>query len=400
MAKPSLSPMSKNSRPKPKNDKLRIKKKTYNMKAIVSGGGSGGHIFPAVAIANAIKKRWPDADILFVGAEGRMEMEKVPAAGYPIKGLPIAGLQRQLTPANIVKNLQLPFRILKSRRMVKSILRDFAPDIVVGVGGFASEPTLKAAAAMGYKTLLQEQNSYAGLTNKMLARDAQAICVAYDGMDRFFPKEKIVFTGNPVRADIENMAVSPAEGRAHFGLAPEGRVLLSVGGSLGARTINQMVLNHLHFFRENKIQILWQTGRWMYDEAVRAVEAAGVAEWVKVHQFISRMDMAYAAADVVISRAGAIAISELCLVGKPVILVPSPNVAEDHQTKNALALVDRGAALMVRDADCDNQCLPRVLELFESVAKRQDMSAAIAALAVRNAADKIVDQIEKVINAR
>ena len=367
------------------------------MKAIVSGGGSGGHIFPAVAIANAIRKRWSDAEILFVGAEGRMEMEKVPAAGYEIKGLPIAGLQRKLTLVNIVKNIQLPFRMLKSRQMVRRILNEFRPDIVVGVGGFASEPTLKAAAKMGFKTLLQEQNSYAGLTNKMLARDAQAICVAYDGMERFFPKEKIVFTGNPVRADIENIAVTAAEGRAHFALAGEGRVLLSVGGSLGARTINQMILNHLHFFRENKIQLLWQTGRWMYDEAVRAVENAGVGEWVKVHQFISRMDMAYAAADVVISRAGAIAISELCLVGKPVVLIPSPNVAEDHQTKNALALVDRGAALMVRDADCDNQCLPRVLELFESPAKREAMSAAIQRLAVRGAADKIVDQIAKLV---
>lgn len=367
------------------------------MKAIVSGGGSGGHIFPAVAIANAIRKRWSDAEILFVGAEGRMEMEKVPAAGYEIKGLPIAGLQRKLTLVNIVKNIQLPFRMLKSRQMVRRILNEFHPDIVVGVGGFASEPTLKAAAKMGFKTLLQEQNSYAGLTNKMLARDAQAICVAYDGMERFFPKEKIVFTGNPVRADIENIAVTAAEGRAHFGLAGEGRVLLSVGGSLGARTINQMILNHLHFFRENKIQLLWQTGRWMYDEAVRAVENAGVGEWVKVHQFISRMDMAYAAADVVISRAGAIAISELCIVGKPVVLIPSPNVAEDHQTKNALALVDKGAALMVRDVDCDNQCLPQVLDLFEHSVKREQMSAAIQRLAVRGAADKIVDQIAKLV---
>lgn len=380
------------------DDRVKWKKKQdKNMKAIVSGGGSGGHIFPAVAIANAIKKRWSDAEILFVGAEGRMEMEKVPAAGYEIKGLPIAGLQRKLTPANIVKNLQLPFRMLKSRRMVKQILNDFQPDIVVGVGGFASEPTLKAAAKMGYKTLLQEQNSYAGLTNKLLARDAQVICVAYDGMERFFPKEKIVFTGNPVRADIENIAVTSAEGRAHFGLNAEGPVLLSVGGSLGARTINQMIINHLHFFKEKKIQLLWQTGRWMYDEAVRAVNAAGVGEWVKVHQFISRMDMAYSAADVVISRAGAIAISELCLVGKPVVLIPSPNVAEDHQTKNALALVDRGAALMVRDVDCDNQCLPRVLELFESADKREAMSAAIKGMAARGAADKIVDQIEKIL---
>jgi UDP-N-acetylglucosamine--N-acetylmuramyl-(pentapeptide) pyrophosphoryl-undecaprenol N-acetylglucosamine transferase len=367
------------------------------MRIIVSGGGSGGHIFPAVAIANAVKARWNDADILFVGAEGRMEMEKVPAAGYKIKGLPIAGLQRKLTPENIVKNLQLPFKMIKSNRMVKNILREFKPDIVVGVGGFASEPTLKAAAKLGFPTLLQEQNSYAGLTNKLLARDARIICVAYDGMERFFPKEKIVFTGNPVRADIEQMDATHEEGCAHFGLDTGSRVLLSVGGSLGARTINQMIISHLHFFRENRIQLLWQTGRWMYDEAVAAVKAAGVEQWVKVHQFISRMDMAYAAADVVISRAGAIAISELCLVGKPVVLIPSPNVAEDHQTKNALALVDRGAALMVRDVDCDAQCLPQVLELFENNAHREAMSEAITKMAVRGAAGKIVDQIAKIV---
>lgn len=367
------------------------------MKIIISGGGSGGHIFPAVAIANAVKARWNDADILFVGAEGRMEMEKVPAAGYKIVGLPIAGLQRKLTPENIMKNLQLPFRILKSRRMVKGIICDFNPDIVVGVGGFASEPTLKTAATLGYKTLLQEQNSYAGLTNKILARKAQKICVAYEGMERFFPREKIVFTGNPVRADIEHMNVTAAEGRAHFGLEPEGRVLLSVGGSLGARSINEMILSHLHFFRENRIQVIWQTGRWMYEQAVSAVERAQAGQWVKVHQFISRMDMAYAAADVVVSRAGAIAISELCLVGKPVVLIPSPNVAEDHQTKNALALVDRGAAVMVRDVDCSSQGLSAVKELFDTPAHQAAMSAAISRMAVRNAADKIVDQIDDLV---
>ncbi len=367
------------------------------MKAIVSGGGSGGHIFPAVAIANAIKRRWPEAEILFVGAEGRMEMEKVPAAGYEIKGLPIAGLQRKLTPQNIVKNLQLPFKMLKSNRMVKSILSDFKPDIVVGVGGFASEPTLKAAAKMGFPTLLQEQNSYAGLTNRMLARDARTICVAYDGMDRFFPKDKIVFTGNPVRADIEQMNCTREEGCAAFDIDPTGKVILSVGGSLGARSINQMIMGHLHFFRENNLQLIWQTGRWMYDDARRAVEQAGVDRWVKVHQFISRMDQAYAAVDLVISRAGAIAISELCLVGKPVVLIPSPNVAEDHQTKNALALVDRGAALMVRDADCDNQALPIVKELLASNDRMASMRDAIGKMAVRGAAEKIVDQISKIV---
>jgi UDP-N-acetylglucosamine--N-acetylmuramyl-(pentapeptide) pyrophosphoryl-undecaprenol N-acetylglucosamine transferase len=367
------------------------------MKIIISGGGSGGHIFPAVAIANAVKARWSDADILFVGAEGRMEMEKVPAAGYKIVGLPIAGLQRKLTPANIIKNLQLPFRILKSRSKVRGVIGEFNPDIVVGVGGFASEPTLKTAAAMGYKTLLQEQNSYAGLTNKILARKAEKICVAYEGMERFFPKEKIVFTGNPVRADIEQMNVSSAEGRAHFGLETEGRVLLSVGGSLGARSINEMIINHLHFFRENKIQVIWQTGRWMYDQAVAAVERAQMGQWVKVHKFISRMDMAYAAADIVVSRAGAIAISELCLVGKPVVLIPSPNVAEDHQTKNALALVDRGAAVMVKDADCNSQGLAAVKDIFDAPEHQEAMRAAITKMAVRDAANKIVDQIDNIV---
>lgn len=368
------------------------------MKIIISGGGSGGHIFPAVAIANAVKRRWPDAEVLFVGADGRMEMEKVPAAGYEIKGLPIAGLQRKLTPANIVKNLQLPFRMAKSRKMVRQILAEFAPDVVVGVGGFASEPTLKAAAAMGYPTVIQEQNSYAGLTNKLLGRNANAVCVAYDGMERFFPKEKIVFTGNPVRADIENISCTKEEGCAEFGLNPAKRVLLSVGGSLGARSINQMIISHLHFFRENNIQLLWQTGKWMYDEAVAAVKAANAEEWVKVQKFITRMDMAYAASDIIVSRAGAIAISELCIVGKPIVLIPSPNVAEDHQTKNALALVDKGAAVMVKDEDCQALCLPMVLELFENQAHRDTMSAAISKMAVRGAADRIVDQIAKVMS--
>ncbi|MBP3763427.1 MAG: undecaprenyldiphospho-muramoylpentapeptide beta-N-acetylglucosaminyltransferase [Bacteroidales bacterium] len=367
------------------------------MKIIISGGGSGGHIFPAVAIANAVKARWADADILFVGAEGKMEMEKVPAAGYRIVGLPIAGLQRKLTLSNLAKNLQLPLKMMRSRKKVKAVLADFRPDIVVGVGGFASEPTLKAASSLGYTTLLQEQNSYAGLTNKMLSRKAARICVAYEGMDRFFPREKIVFTGNPVRADIEQMAVGVEESRLHFGLEPRGRVLLSVGGSLGARSINEMIIGHLHFFKENDIQLIWQTGRWMYDEAVAAVEKSGAGHWVKVHQFISRMDMAYTAADVVVSRAGAIAISELCLVGKPVVLIPSPNVAEDHQTKNALALVDRGAAVMVRDADCYAQGLPIVKDLFESPQKQRQMGEAIAKMAVRGAAGKIVDEIEKLI---
>lgn len=371
------------------------------MKAIISGGGTGGHIFPAVAIANAIKARHSDASILFVGAEGRMEMEKVPAAGYDIKGLPIAGLQRKLTVSNIIKNLQLPFKMMRSRNMVKKILRDFNPDIVVGVGGFASEPTLKAAASMGYPTLIQEQNSYAGLTNKMLAKDARTICVAYDGMERFFPAEKIVFTGNPIRADIEKMTATKEEGRAHFELADDSNVLLIIGGSLGARSINQMMLSNLELVKkigqEHNLQVIWQTGQWMNDEAVAAVKQAGADGTIKVHRFISRMDLAYAAADVIISRAGAIAISELCIVGKPLILIPSPNVAEDHQTKNALALSNKNAAILVRDSECATKGIPTVVELLADDERRNEMCRNILALAKRNAAELIVDEIDKIV---
>lgn len=370
------------------------------MKVIISGGGTGGHIFPAIAIANAIKRRQPDADILFVGAQGRMEMQRVPAAGYPIQGLPIAGLQRQLTPANIIKNLQLPFRVLRSRCLVRRILRQFAPDIVIGVGGFASQPTLSTAQRMGLTTLLQEQNSYAGLTNKTLARLADCICVAYPDMDRFFPADKIVLTGNPVRADIEQMTATRDEGCAHFSLDPTLPVILSVGGSLGAGSINRMVLDHLPFFAQNKVQLIFQTGRAMYQEALQAVEQQGVGQWVKVHQFIDRMDMAYAAAQVVISRAGAIAISELCLVGKPVLLIPSPNVAEDHQTKNAMALVQKEAAIMVPDSQCHDQGLPQALALLADADRCQRMGQAIRSMAAPAAADRIVDQIYILMDKR
>ncbi len=363
------------------------------MKAIISGGGTGGHIFPAIAIANAIKQREPDADILFVGAEGRMEMEKVPAAGYKIKALPIVGLQRRLT----LKNLAIPFKMMKSQRMVKKILLEFRPDVVVGVGGYASAPTLKTAARMGLPTLLQEQNSFPGLTNKMLAKKAKTICVAYEGMERFFPAEKIVLTGNPVRAAIEESTIGKPEGREYFMLSENRKTLLSVGGSLGARSINEMIIDHLDFFKDNNIQIIWQTGKWMYEEAVKQVKATGVEEWVKVHQFISRMDMAYAAADVVVSRAGAIAISELCACAKPIILIPSPNVAEDHQTKNAMALVNKSAAMMVTDSDCHENGLPMAKELLDDTSKQEEMSHNIRQLAHRNAAGHIVDEIMKLI---
>ena len=363
------------------------------MKAIISGGGSGGHIFPAIAIANAIKARWSDADILFVGAEGRMEMEKVPAAGYEIKALPIAGLQRRLT----LKNLAVPFKMMRSQCLVRRIIKDFNPDIVIGVGGYASAPTLKTAARMGYRTILQEQNSFPGLTNKMLSRKAEKICVAYEGLEKYFPKDKIVITGNPVRKDIEYITATREEGCRHFGLDPNKKVVLSVGGSLGARSINQMIMKHLVYFREKEVQIIWQTGKWMYDDAMNAAKNSGVDEWVKVHQFISRMDLAYAAADVVISRAGAIAISELCLVGKPAILIPSPNVAEDHQTKNAMALVGKGAAMIVRDDMCVETGIATMDDLLSLTDEQRKMHEAIIKLGKHNAADAIVDEIERLI---
>jgi len=363
------------------------------MKAIISGGGTGGHIFPAIAIGNAIKARYPEADILFIGAEGRMEMEKVPAAGYKIEALPIAGLQRSLSP----KNLLLPFKIMRSQCKVKKILRSFRPDIVVGVGGYASAPTLRMAAKMGYPTLLQEQNSFPGLTNKMLAKNAKCICVAYEGLDKYFPADKIVYTGNPVRDSIEQMTCSREESMAHFGLTAGRRTVLSVGGSLGAASINKMLMDHLFMFREHNVQLIWQTGKGMYDEALQHVRQEGLDEWIKVHKFISQMDMAYTAADIVISRAGAIAISELCLVGKPAILIPSPNVAEDHQTKNAMALASKGAAIMVRDSDCRDTGVQTVLDLLGNPTAQQQMSRNIKALGRPKAADLIVDEIDKLI---
>lgn len=363
------------------------------MKAIISGGGTGGHIFPAIAIANAIKGRYPDADILFVGAEGRMEMEKVPAAGYKIEGLPIAGLQRRLT----LKNLALPFKLIKSQRKVRRILLEFAPDIVVGVGGYASAPTLKMASKMGFKTVLQEQNSYPGLTNKMLAKNASVICVAYEGLQQYFPADRIVFTGNPVRDVIERMDCTREDAAVHFGCDPAKPIVLSVGGSLGAGSINNMLMSHLQRFRENKVQLIWQTGKWMYEDAVQKVKNAGLEEWIKVYQFINRMELAYAAADVAISRAGAIAISELCVVGKPAVLIPSPNVAEDHQTKNAMALASKGAAIMVRDAECKDTGVQTVLDLIVNPTACAQMSKNIRQFARPHSAELIVDEIEKVL---
>ena len=314
------------------------------LRVIISGGGTGGHIFPAVSIANAVKALRPDAKILFVGALGRMEMQRVPAAGYEIKGLPICGFDRK----NLLKNFKVLYKIWKSQRMAKQIIKDFKPQVAVGVGGYASGPTLNKAAAMGVPCLIQEQNSYAGVTNKLLAKKAAKICVAYEGMERFFPADKIILTGNPVRQALLDTTITREEAIKTFGLDPAKKTILLVGGSLGARTINESVLQHLDLVKDTDVQFIWQTGKYYSAEIAKRLEGQNIPNLV-VTDFITDMGAAYKAADLVISRAGASSISEFCLIGKPVILVPSPNVAEDHQTKNALALANRDAAIYVKD---------------------------------------------------
>ena len=365
------------------NDELRV---------IISGGGTGGHIFPAVSIANEIRAKRPDAKILFVGAEGRMEMQRVPAAGYEIKGLPIAGFNRK----NILKNIPVPFKIMKSRSMARQIIRDFRPQVAVGVGGYASGPTLNVAESLGIPTLLQEQNSYAGVTNKLLAKNARKICVAYEGMDRFFPADKILFTGNPVRQNLLDCNVSQADAVRSFGLVPGKQTILIVGGSLGARTLNESILGNLPLVKQqSKVQFIWQTGKYYSAEIKAELERRGCPENLKVMDFISDMRMAYTAADLVISRAGAGSISEFCLLGKPVILVPSPNVAEDHQTKNALALVQKNAALYIADADARRTLLPKAINTVSDHEKLESLSRNIIALARPNAASDIADEVIK-----
>ncbi|HOP13441.1 MAG TPA: undecaprenyldiphospho-muramoylpentapeptide beta-N-acetylglucosaminyltransferase [Lentimicrobium sp.] len=353
---------------------------------IISGGGTGGHIFPAIAIADALKSIEPGINILFVGAKGRMEMEKVPAAGYPIEALWISGLQRKLAP----KNLLFPLKLIHSSLRARSIIKKFAPDAVVGVGGYASGPTVKAAAALGIPTILQEQNSYPGITNRMLARKARKICVAYPGMEKFFPSSKLIITGNPIRADIVHANAKRAEALEFFGLSGGKPVILAVGGSLGALTINQSLHQGLKEIADAGIQLIWQTGKSYTEQAAAAAlpfEKAGIRQ----HTFITRMDLAYAAADIVISRAGAIAISELCVTGKPSILVPSPNVAEDHQTKNAMALTKAGAAIMVRDSEAPGKLVNIAIELAGNKQKRSDLSANILLLGKENAAAEIAE---------
>ena len=359
------------------------------IKALISGGGTGGHIFPALSIANGIKERCPEAEILFVGAENRMEMEKVPAAGYPIIGLPVSGFDRH----NLLRNFAVLFRLYKSMRKAKSILKDFNPDIAIGVGGYASGPMLKEAQKRGIPTLLQEQNSYAGVTNKLLAEKADAICVAYEGMERFFPAEKIVKTGNPVRQALLDAKMTKAEALRSFGLDETKKTVLIVGGSLGARTMNESVMSHLEDIKASGVQFIWQTGKYYNASINERLAGRTDLPMLKVTDFISDMGAAYRAADLVISRAGASSISEFCLIGKPVILVPSPNVAEDHQTKNAMALVEKDAALYVKDAEAPEKAIATALNTVKDDARLAALAANIKKLALPDSADIIADKV-------
>lgn len=359
------------------------------LRIIISGGGTGGHIFPAVSIANALKAKRPDARILFVGALGRMEMQRVPAAGYDIVGLPVCGFDRK----HLWRNIAVLWKLAKSQLKARRIIKEFRPQVAVGVGGYASGPTLKVAGMMGIPTLIQEQNSYAGVTNKLLAQKAEKICVAYEGMERFFPAGKIIMTGNPVRQDLLDRQTDRSEAVRSFGLNPEKKTILIIGGSLGARTINQCVLFHLDLIRSSGVQFIWQTGKIYIDDARRRVAEAGELPMLHVTDFISRMDLAYSAADLVISRAGAGSISEFCLLRKPVVLVPSPNVAEDHQTKNALALVDKGAALYVKDSEAQEKMLATAIDAVNDAPRLRTLSENIAKLAFYNSADRIADEV-------
>ena len=362
----------------------------------MSGGGTGGHIFPALSIANEIRRRFPQAQILFVGAEGRMEMERVPAAGYDIKGLPVCGFDRK----HLLRNVKVLMKLWKSIRLANQILKDFKPDIPIGVGGYASGPMLKAAQKKGIPTLLQEQNSYAGVTNKLLAKGAKCICVAYEGMERFFPAEKIVLTGNPVRRNLLECEASAEDAKKALGIDPDKATVLIIGGSLGARTINQSIIGDLHKIGAvaNEVQVVWQSGK-IYDEQCReALKQSGVKNVIQM-PFISNMDMAYRAADLVVSRAGASSISELQLLGKPSILVPSPNVAEDHQTKNALALANRNAAIMVADADAPEKLVDTMLATINDPETLSSLGENVERMALLNAAEHIVDEVMKIVGS-
>ncbi len=359
---------------------------------IISGGGTGGHVFPAIAIANAFRQRHPDAEILFVGAEGKMEMTRVPEAGYKIIGLRVAGIQRRLT----LQNLTFPFKLVSSLVKARGIIAEFKPHVVVGTGGYASGPIMMSATRKGIPALVQEQNSYAGLTNKRVANKAKTICVAYPGMEKFFPADKIVITGNPVRQDIRELTSKRSEGLAKYDFQEGRETLLVLGGSLGARTINESVLKGLQKLIDRNVQVIWQTGKFYYDDIQQQLKGRKLG-MVRVFDFVKQMDLAYAAADVVISRAGALSISELCLAQKPAILVPSPNVAEDHQTQNAIALTKQEAAILVRDAEAHDKLIDEALNLLSDQSRRSKLSKNIAAMGKPNAAADIVTEIEKLI---
>ena len=363
-----------------------------DLRIIISGGGTGGHIFPAVSIANAIKAKHPNAKILFVGAEGRMEMQRVPAAGYEIKGLPIKGFDR----AHKLKNFKVLFKLWKSLRMARQIIKDFKPQVAVGVGGYASGATLYECAKMGIPCLIQEQNSYAGVTNKLLSKRVAKICVAYEGMERFFPANKIIMTGNPVRQNVLKTNLSIEEARKSFGLDPNKKTILLVGGSLGARTINRSVIEHLNLIHDYEVQFIWQTGKYYYQKISDSMKGKELPN-LKVMDFISDMGAAYKAADLIISRAGASSISEFQIIGKPVILIPSPNVAEDHQTKNAMALVNKQAAIYVKDAEAPDTLLPLALKVIADDSKLKSLSENVKKMGLKNSADIIADEVLKLI---
>ncbi|MDT0605490.1 undecaprenyldiphospho-muramoylpentapeptide beta-N-acetylglucosaminyltransferase [Croceitalea rosinachiae] len=359
-----------------------------NYRFILSGGGTGGHIYPAIAIANELKRRFNDAEFLFVGAKDKMEMEKVPQAGYKIEGLWISGLQRKLT----LKNLMFPIKLMSSLFRARNIVKKFKPDIAIGTGGFASGPLLKMATSSGVPCVLQEQNSYAGITNKLLANKAKKICVAYDGMEQFFPEEKVIKTGNPVRADLVNIQVDKKEALDYFGLHSDKSVVLVLGGSLGARRINQLIEKELNFFKELEVQLVWQCGKLYYEDYKKYD-----SETVKVKSFLNKMDYAYSASDIIISRAGAGSVSELCLAGKPTLFIPSPNVAEDHQTKNAEALVKEDAALMLKENNLETEFKTLYKELMNSKERQNILAKNIKKMALPKATEHIVDEIEKIL---
>ena len=362
-------------------------------KMIISGGGTGGHIFPAIAIANAVKEKIKNIDILFVGAEGRMEMEKVPAAGYKIIGLKISGFQRSLS----LKNLLFPFKVIASLIHAKKIIKNFKPDVVVGVGGYASGPTLRAAMAKGIPTLIQEQNCFPGITNKILSKKVNKICVAYQGLEKWFPKEKIILTGNPVRQEIIHIVGKKEAAAEFFNLDPGLSVLLIIGGSLGARTINECIAQGIPEFEKQKIQVIWQTGKTYFKTAEALLQQHGYKS-IRVFDFIYKMDLAYAIADLVVSRAGAISVSELCLVKKPCILIPSPNVAEDHQTKNAMALVHNNAAILVTDIEAKEKLTAQIIDTIRDNNKLEKLSSNIAKMGILNSAENIADEIIRLVN--